>query len=287
MIKKTAVFLELCKINIILFSTLTTAVGYILAGERTGFYILIPLFGVFSLAGGSAALNQYQEKNSDILMIRTKNRPIPSGKISPDSALLISKVLIFSGSVILLFGANFTLFCLGLFAVIWYNGVYTYLKLKTPFAAVPGALIGSIPPVIGWIAGGGTFFDQKIIIFAFFLFIWQVPHFWLLLLIHGKDYQQAGFPSLTNVFSKDQLQRVTFVWILAATVTCLLIPLFGLINFYFLNYILAASAFWMIWTGTKILGKDGKNSSFGSVFRGINIYALIVMILVSVNRFML
>lgn len=287
MIKKLLIFLELIKFNIALFVALSTTVGFILASDTINFFILVPVIGVLFLACGSAVLNQYQERDRDALMTRTKKRPLPCGKISPQSALKISLILIFFGSVILLMGTNFYLFCLGLLAVFWYNGVYTNLKLVTPFAVVPGGLVGSIPPVIGWIAGGGTVSDPKILIFAFFLFIWQIPHFWLLLLIYGKEYDQAGFPSLVSIFSQEQLGRITFVWILAAAVTCLLIPLFGLINFYLLNYILIASAFWMMWTATKILANNRKNFSCGYVFRGINIYALNVMITVSINKLLI
>jgi hypothetical protein len=86
--------------------------------------------------------------------------------------------------------------------VLWYNGVYTFLKRKSPFAAIPGAVIGAIPPAIGWICGKGALsFDPQILALSFFFFIWQVPHFWLLLLNFGRDYEKAGFPSLTRIFN--------------------------------------------------------------------------------------
>ena len=279
-----SIFLELSKFRITSFSTVTTIVGYILFKHQIDGQILIPTIGVLFLAFGSAVLNQYQERNIDAKMIRTKDRPIPSGSVSAKLALFMSILLVLLGAFILLLGANLVAFGLGLLAVFWYNGVYTPLKQKTAFAVVPGALIGSIPPAIGWVAAGGYVFDSQILIFSFFFFIWQVPHFWLLLLIHGKDYERAGFPSLSTVFSREQLQRITFVWIFATAITCLIIPLFGLIQFEVLNFILVGSAVWMIYTASKLVGFLGKKQSFSKVFRGINIYALIVIVLLTVDK---
>jgi len=276
--------LELSKFRITSFSTLTTIVGYILFKHRIDWQILIPTIGVLFLACGSAVLNQYQERDLDAQMARTKSRPIPSGRVSANLALLIALLFVLIGAIILLVGANLVAFGLGLLAVFWYNGVYTLLKQKTAFAVVPGALIGSIPPAIGWVAGGGNVFDSQILIFSFFFFIWQVPHFWLLLLIYGKDYEQAGFPSLSAIFSREQLQRITFIWIFATAITCLIIPLFGLVQYEVLNFILIGSAVWMVWTASKLLGVMGKKQSFGQVFRGINIYALIVIVLLTVDK---
>ena len=87
---------------------------------------------------------------------------------------------------------------LGLITVVWYNGIYTPLKRVTAFAAIPGGVVGAIPPVIGWVSGGGDPTDARIIVVAFFFFVWQVPHFWLLLMRIGGDYERAGLPSLTG-----------------------------------------------------------------------------------------
>jgi heme o synthase len=103
--------------------------------------------------------------------------------------------------------------------LIWYNGIYTPLKKINPLAIIPGSLVGSIPPAVGWTAAGGNILDPQIIILSFFFFIWQIPHFWLLLLIFGKDYENAGFPTLMQIFSSDQLARITFIWIVATVVT--------------------------------------------------------------------
>ncbi len=276
--------LELSKFKISAFSTLSTTIGYVLASGRLSLEMLIPTTGILFLACGSATLNQYQERGFDAAMLRTQKRPIPSGKVKPGTALLVSLSLIFIGGAVLFFGTNLLAFSLGLLAVFWYNGVYTFLKTKTAFAVVPGALIGSIPPAVGWVAGGGSIADPQLWILAFFFFIWQVPHFWLLLLLFGEDYQRAGLPTLTSVFSRPQLRRITFVWIAGTAMACLLIPLFGLVRFSLVNFGLVALALWLIWNSAKTLIARAGKSSFGFAFKEINIYALAVLLLISMHR---
>ena len=228
--KNLKIFLKFIKFRITLFVTVTTAFGFIAATGTINLEIIPVLLGVLLLAFGSAALNHYQEKEFDSMMDRTKSRPIPSGRIASKNALAISGVLILMGSLILIIGSNLLAFSLGLLNLLWYNFVYTSLKRKTPFAIVPGSLVGAIPPVIGWVAGGGALFDPQILAIATFFFIWQIPHFWLLLLVMDKDYQRAGFPTLTHVFNRDQLSRITFIWIVTTAVTGFMISLFGLVT---------------------------------------------------------
>lgn len=281
------VVVELSKIRISLLVALSSFVGYLLAAGKLSFPILIPTVGVFLLACGSAALNQYQEREFDRLMDRTRGRPIPSGRITPAEGLFISLSLLFAGVLFLLWSANLTAPGLGLLNVLWYNGFYTPLKRKTPFAVVPGSVIGAIPPAIGWVAAGGSLADPRILGLAFFFFIWQVPHFWLLLLSSGNDYRKAGFPSLTEKFSPPQLARITFVWIISTAMACLLIPLFGIGNTPILYLVLAASAIVLVGKSRKLLHLPGNNFSFRPVFHTINIYILVVMFALSVEKLIL
>ena len=200
------ILLDLGKIKISLLATLSTATGYLLATGKITIHMLVPTGAVFLLACGSCALNQYQDREIDQLMERTKSRPIPSGRLNPEAALWISMGLILSGSLILFYGTEVPALALGLFAVLWYNLIYTILKHKTAFAAVPGALVGAIPPILGWVSGGGSMLDPRILRVALFFFIWQVPHFWLLLLDLSKDYEKAGLPSITQLFSRQQIK---------------------------------------------------------------------------------
>jgi len=285
MLKWINILLELTKFRISLFSTLSTFTGFILARQGLSGDVIFPLLGVFLLASGSCALNQYQERKNDQLMERTKGRPIPSKKLSPSTALKISIGLLLSGSILLYVGAHGSALVLGLFAMFWYNGVYTPLKRKSPFAAIPGALIGAIPPLIGWVSGKGLFsLDPQILAISFFFFIWQVPHFWLLLLNSGRDYEKAGLPSLTKIFSSAQLRRITFMWIFATAAACMIIPLFGIVESHVIHGSLFLVAFWLMWKSLKLLSGHPHPSSSQFIFKTINSYAVLVIILITLDH---
>jgi len=279
------ILLELTKVRISLFATLSTSAGFILAHRGFSKEMIFPVLGVFFLASGSCALNQYQERWNDQLMERTRGRPIPSKRLSPSTALRISIGLLLLGSVILFLNAHGSALVFGLFAVLWYNGVYTPLKRKSPFAAVPGALVGAVPPLIGWISGKGFFcLDPPILAISFFFFIWQVPHFWLLLLTTGRDYEKAGWPSLTRIFSSAQLRRMTFIWIFAAAAACMIIPLYGIVQSHFIHGSLILVGFWLVWKSLNLLTIHRKQFSFQSIFRNINSYAVLVIILLTLDN---
>jgi protoheme IX farnesyltransferase len=282
--KNLKIFSELTKIKITSFVALTTAFGFIAASGKINFDIVPVLLGVLLLAFGSAALNHYQERNFDAMMDRTKNRPIPSGRISSVNALLVSVLLIIFGAIVLLIGSNYLALIFGLLNLIWYNFVYTLLKRKTAFAIVPGSLVGAIPPVIGWVAAGGKLVDPQILAIAFFFFVWQIPHFWLLLLVMDKDYRKAGFPTLTQIFSRDQLSRITFVWITSTAVTGFMISLFGLVTDIWISFALFLSCIWLTWKAFKLLTDTDDLTVFRLTFGYINYFALFVVFMVSINK---
>ena len=281
------IILEFTKFRISLFATLSAVTGFILAKQGVSREIIIPILGVFFLACGACALNQYQERKIDRLMERTKSRPLPSGKLNPYAALSISLGLIFSGLFILICGTNSLAFSLGLFAVLWYNGVYTFLKRKTAFAALPGALVGAIPPALGWACGGGNLFDPRIWVVAFFFFIWQVPHFWLLFLKFAKDYEKAGLRSLTKTFTTEQLKRIIFIWILAAAASSLLIPMFDFLNFHVIHLSLLVATLWLVWNAASFFRSRFIETSLSQAFMKLNIYAFFVISLLSLDKLLI
>ena len=219
-------FLTLIKYKVSLAVTFTATTGYLV---YTGYFdvkVFNLIAAVFILAGGSGALNQYQERKYDQLMDRTKFRPIPSKKISPHSALLISVLFILGGLIYLYFAFGKVPSLLGLFNIVWYNVLYTNLKRITPFAVVPGSLVGAIPVLIGWTAAGGFVFERSIVFIAFFLFIWQIPHFWLLMMKYGDQYEKAGFPTINQSIHVTGLKKIIFSWVLATSAFSIAIPLF-------------------------------------------------------------
>jgi protoheme IX farnesyltransferase len=113
-----------------------------------------------------------------------------------------------------------------------YNLVYTKLKRSTYLAIIPGALVGAIPPIMGWSAAGGSPFDIKIVYIATLIFMWQMPHFWMLLIRFHKDYEKAGYPTLLKKLSESQVRRIVFVWISLSSLFAMTSYLFGIeLNF--------------------------------------------------------
>jgi heme o synthase len=276
-------YFTLTRLNISLFAACSAATGFFLAPYHRVIDVLVPSAAVFLLASGASALNQYQERDIDAKMERTRRRPIPSGLIMPGQALALSLISILFGLFALVLSNGVKASILGILALFWYNGVYTWLKKKTAFAAVPGAAVGMAPPAIGWVSAGGALFDPRIAAVCFIFFMWQIPHFWLLLLNHGEEYEQAGLPSLTRVMSKPQIGRVTFVWIVAAAIAGLSLPLYGSIRSpaYLL---LIPCAGWIIWNGRMLTGTGPAGPLSSGLFKKINIYLFLIMSLLSLDH---
>lgn len=284
MIDKLKIFADLTKLKITVFVTLTTAVGFIAAAGKLTSVFLEVCFGLLLLACGSAVINHIQERRTDALMKRTKNRPIPSGRISVKSAGILSFVLLVTGSIILYYSGGKLALGLALLNLLWYNGFYTPLKRVSSLAILPGSLVGAIPPAVGWVAAGGYIFDKEIIIISFFFFIWQVPHFWLLLMSLDQDYKQAGFPTITKYFRRDQLSRIIFIWMVATVVAGLLIPLFKVADFSVVYYLLFLGGIWLTWDAAKLLSRTAENILFRFAFRDINLFALLVVVVISIDK---
>jgi heme o synthase len=277
------ILFELTKFRISLFASLSALAGSLLARQELSCDAASLLPGIFLLACGSCAFNQYQERRIDAVMERTKGRPLPSGRLNPRTALWTAWGLILAGGLLLLGTSGWRSAALGLFAVFWYNGVYTYLKRKTAFAAIPGALVGVVPPVIGWLSGRGLIDDPRLWVLSFFFFIWQVPHFWLLLLDSAGDYERAGLPSLTRLFSRDQLKRIISIWVMATAVTCLLVPLFFDISVS--HFLLVALTLWLVWSTFRAFSRStSQDVDIRLAFVRLNIFVLLAVSFLSADR---
>jgi len=285
--KHIGIILELGKVRITSFVTVSTSVGYLLQSGKIELIMLYPVLGVFLLACGSSALNHYQERNTDALMQRTKGRPIPSGRVTPQYAFIVSLSLTLIGLAIIYFSSNISAAILGLIAFLWYNAIYTPLKKRFALAVVPGSLIGAIPPMIGWTAAGGNVFDIKILFLALLFFIWQIPHFWLLLLLHSKDYEKAGFPSLTKIFSNSQLSRITFVWMAALATSCLMIPFCNISSGIISYALMIVLGLWLMIESRDILSQYIERIIFRKAFIRINLYMIAIVIILSLDKLFL
>ncbi|MCE1189885.1 MAG: protoheme IX farnesyltransferase [Ignavibacteria bacterium] len=278
------ILLELSKIRITFFVMLTTVFGFICSGAGFSFTIVMVAIGVFLLACSSAVINQIQERVTDKLMQRTQKRPLVTGKISVRSAIFIAIIQFISAiSLIGLFG-GITALLLGLLTLVWYNLIYTPLKKHSYMTIVPGSVIGALPPVIGWVSAGRGVLEPQILAIAFFFFIWQIPHFWLLSLVYRNEYENAGFPTLFRVFSPIQVSRITYVWIFATGLSGLLFPMFSIIKPGIMVIIIAMLFIWLAYKTLILLKEIPDRKGVFILFREINMYVLGIVFLVSLEK---
>lgn len=253
------IIFELGKVRISLPIALSSLTGYALQLGKLDNRTWMLLAGVFLMSCSSGAINHLQEYKTDALMPRTKKRPIPSGKISLQGAFGVAFGFFAFGALILLATFPPIVFLTATATLIAYNGIYTPLKKVTAFAVVPGSLVGALPPYIGWFAGGGQWNDPQIMWVALFFFIGQIPHFWLLLLMFGKEYELAGFPSLNAVFSDNQIKRLSFTWILATVATAVVVA-FNVLTGPVVMFLLVFYVFYVLFSlsGSIFIKKDMK-----------------------------
>ncbi len=268
-------YVQLFKFPISIMSTVSAATGYLAFSHALTWRLWPSSAAILLLAFAACALNEVQEHRLDALMERTRRRPIPAGQISPAMAAAWAAALAVIALLSLYFLGGLLALGLGALAVLWYNGIYTYLKRKSPIASVIGSVIGAIPPAIGWVCAGGVL-DGPILSLSFFLLMWQVPHFWLLALRISGDYEQAQFPTFVRAMGADSLSRVTFMWTAATAASALLLPIFGLSSSPFLGLALVAAGAWLVFVAWRSLRAPSKQG-IRRTFHAINYYAVVVM----------
>lgn len=222
--RKIVVSANLAKLPLCLLIGCSALLGFALSPAvdvENGLFVTL---GIILISAAGACFNCCQEARLDGLMDRTKSRPIPSGEVTVRSGLVQAVLLAVVGVAVLLFGIeDRTVTLFALFSLFLYNSIYTPLKKKSVFAIIPGAFCGCMPPIIGWLAGGGELISYgAFILFTLFL-LWQIPHFWLIVLHYREDYFQYDIPSMLQYVSKRQLELLVFVWVLAMAVVIQLI----------------------------------------------------------------
>lgn len=221
---------ELGKVRISLPIALSAVTGYVLYKGDFDAQGWLLAMGVFLMSCSSSVLNHWQERSIDARMPRTKDRPIPSGRISANGAFVVAVLFALVGSAVLLTTNPAIALILSWVTLGFYNLVYTPLKKVSAFAVIPGSFVGALPPMIGWAGAGGSLASEVILLVAAFFFIGQIPHFWLLLLMFGDQYQLANLPSLNQIFSAGQIKRITYTWVLTTVASALLVIFFVVSN---------------------------------------------------------
>lgn len=209
-----------------LLNGVTAVAGYLLFPAEAHVTVLLAAFcGVALLAAGGSAINQVMEQDIDRLMERTRLRPLPRGQMTPAAATIIGGSMITGGLTLLGTVGGAPPALLGAGALLWYLALYTPLKRRTSFALMIGALCGAIPPLIGWCLAGGRLTDFRIMLLACLLYLWQIPHFWLLQRRHADDYRAAGIPLCG---ASGQNFGYPGVWIMALIAMSMLLPALGI-----------------------------------------------------------
>jgi protoheme IX farnesyltransferase len=190
--------LELVKARLSFLVLITTLVGFLLAWQGPFDWVLLlaTLLGTALSAAGAAALNQWWERDIDSLMKRTRDRPLPAGRMQPQDALLFGLFFSLSGIAILALFANPRAAFLAFATIAIYILVYTPMKRISSLNTLVGAIPGALPPLIGWVAARGQYNTEGCLLFAT-LWFWQMPHFLAIAWMYKDDYADGGFVMLT------------------------------------------------------------------------------------------
>jgi protoheme IX farnesyltransferase len=232
------------------------------------------LIGMSLLVGGANALNMYLERDIDGRAERTKNRPLPAGRLEPSVALSLGLSLGVLAMLWLAVVVNLLTAGLGLLAFVAYTAVYTPMKQYSPGALVVGAVPGAMPPLMGWTAATGQLDLAGLTLFAI-MFLWQLPHFIAIAIFRGDDYRRAGFKTLVSELGTRTAKfQVVLYLLLLCPVSLLLVPMGIGGKLYLWTALLAGLGFLLV-------GIQGLRSSSGvrwarSLFKASLLYLMVV-----------
>ncbi len=246
------------------------------------------VWGIFLLSSACSVLNQVQERFTDALMRRTCQRPLACGALSPRTGMAIGLLLASGGLGVLLATTGTMTAMLGLGATAWYLAVYTPLKRISSLAVIAGTPCGALPPLIGWIAGGGNPLDPRPLTLVLLMVLWQVPHYWLLALPDRDELFRTGFKVLPEKLTGHQLLSVSHFWILGMITATLLLPPLHLVQLSLLQGLIAGLAIaFAVWT-TRVQRKNLFVEQTAYKLRiGLHIYLGLVLGTILINGLLL
>jgi len=226
-------FKEITKMRLAISVVFSSVAGYFLGAEVVNFVtVLLLAIGGYCMVGASNAYNQIIEKDLDVLMDRTKNRPIPAGRMSVNTAFVIASTLTIIG-LIVLYVINPKTAMFGAISIFLYVSVYTPLKTRTPLSVFVGAFPGAIPFMLGWVAATNEFSIEPGTLFMI-QFFWQFPHFWAIGWWLFDDYKKGGFFMLPTG-KRDKGTAIQVILYTIWTILVSLIPVFGVTGRLFLT----------------------------------------------------
>ena len=277
-------YLELTKPRLSFLSVLTALVGYLAAlPVRTGWTLAAVLVGTALAAGGVAALNQWLEADTDARMRRTRDRPIPSGKVTTGSAFVLGWGLCAAGLARLFARVNGLSAGFALATMVCYLAIYTPAKRWSRWSTEIGAVAGALPPLIGWTAAEGRVSMLGGLLFAV-LFFWQIPHFMAIAWTYRGDYAAVSFPMLSV---RDAGGAKVAAWSFACTLTLVAITLLPVwLGYCGAAYGIAAAGLgaWFLWRAGAFLRPAGREAAARRLFFASIFYLPLLLAALVVDR---
>ena len=279
-------FKEITKMRLALSVVFSSVAGYLLGVDSVNFTTLFLLaLGGYFMVGASNAYNQIIEKNLDALMDRTKNRPIPAGRMTVRTAFIIATLFTILGiSILYYINAQTALF--GAISIFLYTCAYTPLKTKTPLAVFVGAIPGAIPFMLGWVAATDDFGIEPGTLFAL-QFFWQFPHFWAIGWFLYNDYKKGGFFMLPTG-KQDKGTAVQTIMYTVWTILISIVPVFGVTGRLELSYVAASLVFalglFMLYYAIQLFKKMTEKAAKQLMLASVS-YITLIHIIYVVDKF--
>ncbi len=276
-------FTDITKLRLSVSVVFSSVAGYLLGATQVDFMILLLLcIGGYCMVGASNVYNQIMERDLDILMDRTKNRPIPAGTMSVAAALSIAIVLTVVG-IAVLYSINPQTAMFGAISIFIYVFLYTPLKTRTPLSVFVGAFPGAIPFMLGWVAATNDFGIEPGTLFMI-QFFWQFPHFWAIGWFLFDDYKKGGFFMLPTG-KRDRTTAVQVIFYSVCTVLSSLIPAFGVTGDFYITpisaIIIGGLGIWFVYYGLKLYKQRTDTSAKALMLVSVSYITLLQIIYVA------
>ncbi|MFC7357963.1 heme o synthase [Jejudonia soesokkakensis] len=276
-------FTDITKMRLSVSVVFSSVAGYLLGCETIDFYILLLLtIGGYCMVGASNVFNQIIERDLDALMDRTKNRPIPAGRMSVSSAFILATLLTIIGiSVLYVINPQTAMF--GAISIFMYVSLYTPLKTKTPLAVFVGAFPGAIPFMLGWVAATNDFGIEPGTLFMI-QFFWQFPHFWAIGWFLFDDYKKGGFYMLPNG-KRDRGTAIQVLLYSVWTVLASLIPAVGVTGRLYITpvsaILIAGIGVWLLYYAYRLYKKQTNKAAKQLMLVSVSYITLLQIIYVA------
>ncbi len=283
-------FFNLMKPRVMSLVLFTCMVGLLIAPKEVSFInSMLSLLAVALGAGAAGTLNMWYESDLDALMTRTCLRPIPTGRVTKNQALIFGIILSIASVSLLYYSSNLMSALLLFFTIFFYFFIYTvWLKRRTPQNIVIGGAAGALPPVIGWTIATGTLTIEPIILFLI-IFLWTPSHFWALSIYKSDDYKKANIPMLPNIYGVDKTKKNIFIYSLLMLPVIVLPYLINLLSvFYFLpTLILTIYYIYLCGTLFKSKSKNDNNLLARKIFLYSIFYLFLIFLSILLDHFIL